>query len=136
VKLLAIGIGTPERGAEFAAHVGFDASRLFTDPENICYDALGFKKDVQNLAFNQATPLALLDRIVTGKNQDLTQALRRWKPWIPPRLEQGLQQGGVLVFEGSNVLYERADPSTGAHAPIDVVLNAAIPSSSKVSLLR
>ena len=31
------------------------------------------------------------------------QALARWKPWIPPKLEQGLQQGGTFVFEGDQV---------------------------------
>ena len=26
-----------------------------------------------------------------------------WKPWIPPKLDQGLQQGGTFVFLGSQV---------------------------------
>jgi len=117
-------------GAEFAEHVGFDAANLFTDPTNACYDALGFKNDVKSLAFDTATPFALLDRVREDRAGDLATALARWKPWIPPKLEQGLQQGGVLVFDGEQTLYERADPSTGAHAPLDVVLSVALASSS------
>lgn len=90
------------------------------------YEALGFKKDVKNLAFNPSTPKAILERFQANKYQDLARALRDWKPWIPPKLEQGLQQGGVLVFEGETLLYERHDPSTGAHAPIDEVIDAAL----------
>lgn len=128
VKLLAVGIGTPERGAEFAAHVGFDPQRLFTDPENLLYDALEFKKDIASLAFDPATPFSLLDRAQSGQLTDLTTALSKWKPWIPPKLDQGLQQGGVLVFDGDKTLYERKDPATGAHAPLDVVLKLALSS--------
>lgn len=126
VKLVCVGIGTPERGAEFCDHVGLDPKVLFSDPDNASYEALGYKKDVGNLAFNPATPYALLDRIESGKFGDLANALKRWKPWIPPKLEQGLQQGGVIVFDGDTALYERADPSTGAHAPLDVVLEQAL----------
>jgi len=125
VKLVAVGIGTPERAVEFSRHVGFEPERLFTDPENALYEALDFKKDLRSLAFNEATPFSLLDRVQTGKYQDLTRALQAWKPWIPPKLEQGLQQGGVVVFDGEETLYERKDPSTGAHAPLDIVLNIA-----------
>jgi len=126
VKLLAVGIGTPERGAEFADHVGFDPEHLFTDPENCLYTTLNFKKDVGSLAFNAATPFALLDRVKTGKTQDLSNALARWKPWIPPKLDQGLQQGGVLVFQGHDLLFERKDPSTGAHVNLDTLLKVAL----------
>lgn len=31
----------------------------------------------------------------------------RWKPWIPPKLDQGLQQGGTFVFLGSQVIQAR-----------------------------
>ncbi|KAJ8610475.1 hypothetical protein CTAYLR_007763 [Chrysophaeum taylorii] len=130
VKLLCVGIaqsiGTPERGAEFSAHVGLDPEVLFTDPENAAYDALDLIKDVKNLAFNEATPFAILDRIKSDNLGDLATALSRWKPWIPPKLSQGLQQGGVLVFDGEQTLYERKDPSTGAHAPLDLVLEYAL----------
>jgi len=34
---------------------------------------------------------------------------RSWKPWIPPKLSQGLQQGGVYVFEGERCLFEHKD---------------------------
>lgn len=121
-----MGIGTPQRGAEFAKHVGFDPGNLYTDPENALYAALGYKKDIGSLAFDAATPYSILDRIKENRYQDLATAIRDWIPWIPPKLEQGLQQGGVLVFKGEEVIYERPDPSTGAHAPLDAVLDAVI----------
>lgn len=126
MKLLAVGIGTPERGAEFCDHVGFYPENLVTDPDNAAYDALGLKAGLQDTFFNPETPYAILDRVQTGRIGDLVGALGRWKPWIPPKLEQGYQQGGALVFDGERTLYERADPSTGAHAPLDEVLRVAL----------
>ena len=76
--------------------------------------------------FDAATPYAILDRIQTGTTNDLQEILPRWKPWIPPKLDQGLQQGGVLVFEGSNVLLTHKDPATGAHMSTTDLLAAAV----------
>ena len=36
-KLVAVGIGTVERGNEFCAHVGFPLENLYCDPGNIAY---------------------------------------------------------------------------------------------------
>ena len=52
--------------------------------------------------------------------------LARWKPWIPPKLEQGLQQGGTFVFRGDREIFSHYDPSTGAHANLATVLAAAL----------
>ena len=61
-KLLAVGIGTPERAREFCEHVGFPAASLYADPENEAYTALGLKKGVQTTLFSIDTPLAILKR--------------------------------------------------------------------------
>ena len=106
--------------------MGFDATRLYTDPDNKLYEALDFKKDLGTLAFNEATPYSILERFQKGESKDLTNALQRWKPWIPPKLDQGLQQGGCLVWQGQETIYRRKDPATGAHAPLDQVLKVAI----------
>ena len=52
--------------------------------------------------------------------------MSRWKPWIPPKLDQGLQQGGMFVFRGDQVLFSHFDPATGAHADIATVLSVAL----------
>ena len=66
------------------------------------------------------------ERITSNNTGDLTKALSRWKPWIPPKLDQGLQQGGTFVFEGDQEAFAHFDPSTGAHADLNAVVTAAI----------
>ena len=47
-------------------------------------------------------------------------------PWLPPKSDQGLQQGGAFVFEGEELLFQHYDPSTGAHVDLDTVLKVAL----------
>lgn len=126
VRFVAVGIGTVERAREFCTHVGFPPERLFADPENSAYDALGLLKGVRTTFFEPSTPYAILERIQKDEAADLRKALSNWKPWIPPKLEQGLQQGGVFVFKGQQVVFSHYDPSTGAHADLATVLAAAV----------
>ena len=53
-----------------------------------------------------------------------------WKVWIPPKLSQGLQQGGVYVFDGRTAVFEHKDAGTGAFANLDQVLSAAASSAA------
>ena len=57
---------------------------------------------------------------------DLVAATSRWKPWLPPKADQGLQQGGAFVFEGDRLLFQHRDPSTGAHADLNTLLRVAL----------
>jgi hypothetical protein len=123
--LRCVGIGTADRGKEFCEHVGFPEEQLLCDPENAGYTALGLKKGVQSTFFTESTPLSILARAQKDGAADLIAATRRWKPWLPPKSDQGLQQGGAFVFEGSSLLFGHYDPSTGAHADLDDVLRAA-----------
>ena len=125
-KLLAIGIGTVERANEFCDHVGFRKEILLSDPENAAYDALQLVSGVKDTFFNEATPFAILDRVKDDGAKDLVAALSRWRPWIPPKLEQGLQQGGTFVFQGGEERFAYRDPSTGAHASLNDVIAVAL----------
>lgn len=126
-KLACIGIGTFERSQEFVDHVGFPRQFLFADPENVVYSALGLvKSSPTELMFDKRTPLSILKRMQDGKMSDLQAALGSWKPWIPPKLEQGFQQGGAYVFKGSTTLYGRKDPATGDHADLNTLLQVAL----------
>lgn len=129
-KLLAIGIGTYERSLEFCDHVGFPKENLMVDPENAAYAALGLKKGVKDTFFNEATPYAIVDRVKRDGAKDMVTALQRWKPWIPPKLDQGLQQGGIFVFKGQEEIFGHFDPSTGAHADLPTVLSVAVSAAS------
>lgn len=114
-KLLVVSIGTAARAKQFVEETKFPIDILYADPENATYDALGFYKGVARTFFNPATPFSIKDRIEKNKAADLQDIMPRWKPWLPPKPEQGLQQGGVYVFEGQKVLLEHFDESTGAH---------------------
>ena len=124
--LLAVGIGTAERSREFCAHVGFPQESLFADPDNAAYDALGLNKGWQTTFLTIDTPLSILKRAQEDGAKDLLEATSRWRPWLPPKSDQGLQQGGAFVFSGEALLFQHFDPSTGAHANLDEVLQAAL----------
>lgn len=95
------------------------------------YDALEFVKSNPISLFTDArTPLSLADRIKNQRTGDLEEALKTWKPWIPPKLSQGLQQGGSIIFEGSKVLYNRKDPATGDHVDLSLLLDIALKAKS------
>lgn len=126
VALRCVGIGTVETAQKFCDHVDFPRELLLTDPENAGYDALSLKKGVGTTFFTVDTPLAILKRAQADGAADLVKATANWKPWLPPKSDQGLQQGGVFVFEGRSLLFSHYDPSTGAHADLDDVLRAAI----------
>lgn len=54
-------------------------------------------------------------------------ALSKWQPWLPPKQDQAFQQGGTFVFAGEDCIFQHFDKSTGDHAPLKLVLDAAIP---------
>jgi len=102
----------------------FPIELLYADPENVTYDALGFYNGVARTFFNIATPMAIKDRLFKDGAADLKDLLPGWKPWIPPKLDQGLQQGGVFVFKGDTALLEHKDEATGAHLALADILKA------------
>jgi len=124
VQLVAVGIGTPERAKEFCELTGFPPSQLLADPENECYDALQLNKGAALTFLRPETPLALAQRAISGETVDLQEALRTWKAWIPPKLEQGFQQGGVFAFDGPTTIFQHYDVSTGVHADLMSVMQA------------
>mmetsp|Transcript_39363 Transcript_39363/g.84287 ORF Transcript_39363/g.84287 Transcript_39363/m.84287 type:complete len:86 (+) Transcript_39363:539-796(+) len=56
------------------------------------------------------------DRFLSDGASDLQDILKRWKPWLPPKQIQGLQQGGLVCFDGTRKAFFHRDESTGAHA--------------------
>lgn len=124
VGLLMVTIGTPERSKDFVARTGFPAECLLLDPDNVTYDALGLRRNIQDMLFNIATPLSLVKRATSGKGQDLMKVLDGWEPWTTPRgVYQAMQQGGAFVFEGELLLWSYIDPATAAHAEVSQLLS-------------
>uniref|UniRef100_A0A7S1UE41 Thioredoxin domain-containing protein n=1 Tax=Phaeomonas parva TaxID=124430 RepID=A0A7S1UE41_9STRA len=128
VKLVAVGIGTGTRAVELCEHLSFPTANLFADPTNEAYGYLGFMKDAAKTFFDARTPLAIAERIRRDGAKDLLASFGRWKPWTPPRLDQGYQQGGCFVFQGENAIYGYKDPATGAHADLNKIVGIALAS--------
>lgn len=58
VKLYLISIGPPERGRKFNDLTGLPEELILADPDNLTYDALGFKNDVFSAFFSpEVSPL-------------------------------------------------------------------------------
>jgi len=114
------GGGGPQKGVHTPLFLSY------CDPDNAAYDALGLKKGVGATFFTIDTPLAILARAQKDNAKDLLEATKRWKPWLPPKSDQGLQQGGAFVFEGEKLLFQHYDASTGAHTDLDTLLNVAL----------
>ena len=127
-----MGIGSPEKALEFCELTSLPREVLYSDADNIMYDALNLlKNDPVSLMTDVRTPLAMAKRIRDGKGTYLRTALTNWKPWIPPKLDQGLQQGGAFVFTSDGSLkYSRRDPATGDHVDLDTLLQLLLPSVS------
>lgn len=135
VDLVAVSIGTFERSRDFVNETGFPADRLFADADAAAYEALRLNKSLRNFS-QKSTPEGIMERFRKDGAADLMGVLKRWKPWIPPKPEQGFQQGGAFVFDFSELSDERSDsdgktlyrfydPSTGVSAPFDDMLVAA-----------
>ncbi|GAB4821566.1 hypothetical protein N2152v2_008612 [Parachlorella kessleri] len=128
VKVYFISIGKPERGSEFVERTGFPADHLLADPDTVTYEALPFKKGVLTTLFNPKTPLSIWSRIKSGDVKDLGNMAKKFvknKLWHPPKQDQAYQQGGVVIFEGKELLWAHYDPATGAHADLKEVVEVA-----------
>ena len=44
MKIVAVGLGGPQGGTEFARLTGWPSTDLYADPTAACYTALGFSK--------------------------------------------------------------------------------------------
>lgn len=125
MKLLLVSIGVLEKGRAYVDETGFPAEDLYADPENACYDALALYKGWGRTFLSPATPFSFLERFQKDGAEDMRALLPGWKPWIPPKADQGLQQGGLLVFDGQDALYFHRDEGTGAHADFEKVVRIA-----------
>ena len=139
ISLYLISIGAPETGKEFSKLTGFPPERLLADPGTQTYDALGLERGLAAAFFSPRTPLAIAKRASTAPGRrGLGEALRKWKPFLPPRVLRDAQyQGGAFVFVGSKgeeeggdavaeCVWARLDRATADHAPAEELLEAAL----------
>lgn len=137
VQLVCVGIGSPESAREFAGRVPFPVECLYVDQTRSAYKALELYGDltgeegwffdpvvvesVQRLFFNKRTADALKTRGTDG----LKSATQNFTPLAPPAPRDAVQQGGLYVFKGRDVLFGHKDESTGDHADPQTVLTVS-----------
>ncbi|KAK8489996.1 hypothetical protein V6N13_133164 [Hibiscus sabdariffa] len=118
VKLIAVGVGTPDKARILAEGVPFPVDSLYADPERKAYDVLGLYYGLGRTFFNPASAkvFSRLDQVKKAMENYTIKA-------TPDDVSSVLQQGGMFVFKGKQLLYARKDEGTGDHAPLDDIFD-------------
>ncbi len=122
-KLVILGVGTPEGGRKFAGLLNppLPVDVLYVDPERVVYRTLGLYSGLARTFFNAATPKAIQ---ATGLDA-VKEAAKNYTMIPPPKPDDALQQGGLIVVDGAGaVSFAWRDEGTADHAPIAAVLAA------------
>ncbi|KAG5535457.1 hypothetical protein RHGRI_023281 [Rhododendron griersonianum] len=118
VKLIAVGVGTPDKARILAERLPFPLDCLYADPDRKAYDVLGLYYGIGRTFFNPASAK------VFSRFGDLQKSLKNYTLKATPDDKSSvLQQGGMFVFKGKQLLYARKDEGTGDHAPLDDIFN-------------
>lgn len=118
VKLIAIGVGTPDKARILAERLPFPLEYLYADPDRKAYDVLGLYYGFGRTFFNPASAK------VFSRFESLQKAVKNYTiEATPDDRSSVLQQGGMFVFKGKQLLYARKDEGTGDHAPLEDIFN-------------
>eukprot|EP00261_Vitis_vinifera_P017432 XP_010647123.1 PREDICTED: thioredoxin-like protein AAED1, chloroplastic isoform X1 [Vitis vinifera] len=118
VKLIAVGVGTPNKACILAERLPFPLDCLYADPDRKAYDVLGLYYGFGRTFFNPASAKVLL------RFEALQKAVKNYTIKATPDDKSSvLQQGGMFVFKGKQLVYARKDEGTGDHAPLDDVFD-------------
>ncbi|MFS7973648.1 putative peroxiredoxin-like 2A/B/C, Thioredoxin-like superfamily [Helianthus anomalus] len=120
VKLIAIGIGEPKKARILAERLPFPLDSLYADPERKAYNLLGLYYGIGRTFFNPASAKVLS----RSRFEALKKAVENYTlEATPDDTASVLQQGGMFVFKGKELLYAWKDEGTGDHAPLDDIFN-------------
>uniref|UniRef100_A0A5B7BYX0 Thioredoxin-like protein AAED1 n=1 Tax=Davidia involucrata TaxID=16924 RepID=A0A5B7BYX0_DAVIN len=118
VKLIAVGVGTPNKARILAERLPFPLDCLYADPDRKAYDVLGLYYGFGRTFFNPASAK------VFSRYEALQKAVENYTiKATPDDRSSVLQQGGMFVFKGKQLLYARKDEGTGDHAPLDDIFD-------------
>ncbi|KAL5064113.1 hypothetical protein RYX36_025850 [Vicia faba] len=118
VKLIAVGVGAPNKARILAQRLPFPMDCLYADPDRKAYDFLDLYCGFGRTFFNPASAKVL------SRFDALQKATKNYTIEATPDDRTGvLQQGGMFVFRGKELLYARKDEGTGDHAPLDDVFD-------------
>ncbi|MQM02977.1 hypothetical protein Taro_035745, partial [Colocasia esculenta] len=96
----------------------FPLDCLYADPDRKAYDALGLYYGLGRTFFNRASAK------VFSRIESLQKAMKNYTiSATPDDRSSVLQQGGMFIFKGKQLLYARKDEGTGDHAALDDILN-------------
>ncbi|KAJ4791268.1 Prostamide/prostaglandin F synthase [Rhynchospora pubera] len=118
VKLIAIGVGTPDKARILAERLPFPLENLYADPDRKAYYLLGLYYGLARTFLNPASRKAF-SRFEAIKEATKNYTIKA----TPDDVSSVLQQGGMFVFRGKELMYARKDEGTGDHAPLEDVLN-------------
>jgi peroxiredoxin len=124
VKLIAVGVGTPDKARVLAERLPFPLDTLYADPERKAYDILGLYFGIRRTFFNSA------NRNLWSRFQSTKKETNYTITATPDDKSGVLQQGGMLVFKGKQLVYAWKDEGTGDHAPLDDVFNVCSKASA------
>ncbi|KAK3146206.1 hypothetical protein QOZ80_3BG0263010 [Eleusine coracana subsp. coracana] len=116
-KLIAIGVGTPDKARILADRLPFPPESLYADPERKAYNVLGLYHGVRRTLFSPASA-KIYSRLDSIKKATKNYTLEG----TPADITGVWQQGGMFVFRGKELVYAWRDEGTGDHAPLDDVL--------------
>ncbi|XP_043713992.1 thioredoxin-like protein AAED1, chloroplastic [Telopea speciosissima] len=118
VKLIAVGVGTPNKARLLAERLPFPMDCLYADPDRKAYDVLGLYYGFGRTFFNPASAK------VFSRYKSLQKAVKNYTiEATPDDRSSVLQQGGMLIFKGKQLVYARKDEGTGDHASLNEILN-------------
>ena len=150
VKLLVVGIGSVESGREFAESLDFPKPLLLVDEseQTDAYRAAGTRNSGRDektgkQVFEGVSSMwsdATNDAINERGKEDLDGITGNlfnpgpYKPLMPKgkslfdmaAIEKTLVQGGSFVFRGEETLLRHIDQSSGAHLPLQVLMDTAL----------
>ncbi|TVU45257.1 hypothetical protein EJB05_04738, partial [Eragrostis curvula] len=119
-KLIAVGVGTPDKARILADRLPFPSEYLYADPERKAYNVLGLYHGLGRTGPSSAQLAKIYSRLDSIKKATKNYTLEG----APADLTGVLQQGGMFVFRGKELAYAWKDEGTGDHAPMDDVLSA------------
>ncbi|XP_060193192.1 uncharacterized protein LOC132622583 [Lycium barbarum] len=118
VKLIAVGVGAPNKARILAERLPFPLDCLYADPDRKAYDVLGLYYGFGRTFFNPASAKVL------SRFEELREATKNYTIEATPDDRSGvLQQGGMFLFKGKQLLYAWKDEGTGDHAPMEDIFD-------------
>ncbi|KAF3439090.1 hypothetical protein FNV43_RR17365 [Rhamnella rubrinervis] len=118
VKLVAVGVGAPNKARILAERLPFPMDCLYADPNRKAYDVLSLYHGFSRTFFNPASA-KVLSRLDALRN-----AVKNYTIEATPDDRSGvLQQGGMFIFKGKQLLYAWKDKGTGDHAPLSDIFD-------------